>query len=157
LVRATAAGAEVVRVGIERRAGAADPRGSCQHELGADAAECAHRAAPFNELEGVASARALAPTPRNQRQSSRRYEWTQAGALLHTDAFPLPKFAQPGHWATGDRSARSVGAGKSVVIGVLDDHTRLVYCELHAAETAEAVSACLRRAAAWMREQGCGP
>jgi transposase InsO family protein len=92
-----------------------------------------------------------------KRQTSRRYEWAEAGALLHIDAFSLPKFERPGHWATGDRSRRSPGAGKTVVIGVLDDHSRLAYCELHAAESAETVSACLRRAAAWMRQQGCGP
>src|SRR3954469_13319389 len=40
---------------------------------------------------------------------------------------------------------------------VIDDHTRLAYCELHSAENAMTVSATLRRAAAWMREQGCGP
>jgi len=60
-----------------------------------------------------------------------------------------------------DRAARRASqtrdAGKVVVIGVIDDHTRLAYCELHAAENAIAVSATLRRAAAWMREQGCGP
>jgi transposase InsO family protein len=90
-------------------------------------------------------------------QSSRRYEWTEAGALLHIDAFELPKFARPGHWAHGDRSDRSRKAGKVKVIGVIDDHTRLAYCELHHAENAQAVSATLRRAAAWMAEQGCGP
>ena len=31
------------------------------------------------------------------------------------------------------------------------------YCEIHAAETAITVSATLRRAAQWFREQGCGP
>ena len=35
---------------------------------------------------------------------SRRYEWTEAGALLHIDAFELPKFDRPGHWADGDRA-----------------------------------------------------
>ena len=35
------------------------------------------------------------------------------------------------------------------MIGVIDDHTRLAYCELHAAENAITVSATLRRAAAW--------
>jgi transposase InsO family protein len=91
--------------------------------------------------------------------SSRRYEWTEAGALLHIDAFQLPKFAQAGHWAHGDRSERyrTRKAGKTVVIGVIDDHSRLAYCELHSAENAHNVSATLRRAAAWMREQGCGP
>jgi transposase InsO family protein len=92
-------------------------------------------------------------------QTTRRYEWTEAGALLHIDAFELPKFDRPGHWAHGDRSERhrTRRAGKVKVIGVIDDHTRLVYCEIHAAENAIAVSATLRRAAAWMREQGCGP
>jgi len=93
------------------------------------------------------------------RQTHRRYEWAEAGALLHIDGFELPKFAVPGHWATGQRAEhhKTRDAGKVVVIGVIDDHTRLAYCELHAAENAIAVSATLRRAAAWMRKQGCGP
>src|SRR3954470_16987344 len=92
-------------------------------------------------------------------QTTRRYEWAQAGALLHIDAFELPKFDRPGHWAHGERAERhrTRKAGKVKVIGVIDDHTRLAYCELHPSETAQAVSATLRRAAAWMREQGCGP
>jgi len=94
-----------------------------------------------------------------QRQTSRRYEWAEAGALLHIDAFSVPKFHEPGHWATGDRSKieRARDLGKTVVIGVEDDHTRLVYCELHASENAVNVSATLKRAAAWFIEQGCGP
>jgi transposase InsO family protein len=90
--------------------------------------------------------------------TTRRYEWTEAGALLHIDAFELPKFDRPGHWAHGDRSEprKTRNAGKVKVIGVIDDHTRLVYCEIHAAETAKAVSATLRRAAAWFVDQGCG-
>src|SRR4051794_27815308 len=93
------------------------------------------------------------------RQTTRRYEWTEAGALLHIDAFELPKFAVVGHWAHGDRADqhRTRRAGKVKVIGVIDDHTRLAYCELHGAENAATVSATLQRAAAWMREQGCGP
>jgi transposase InsO family protein len=92
-------------------------------------------------------------------QTTRRYEWTEAGALLHIDAFELVKFERPGHWAHGDRSEphKTRGAGKIKVIGVIDDHTRLVYTEIHAAENAKAVSATLKRAAAWFREQGCGP
>jgi len=93
------------------------------------------------------------------RQTTRRYEWTEAGALLHIDAFELPKFAVVGHWAHGDRADRhrTRKAGRVKVIGVIDDHTRLAYCELHAAENAITVTQTLRRAAAWMREQGCGP
>jgi hypothetical protein len=97
---------------------------------------------------------------RTQRpQTTRRYEWTEAGALLHIDAFELPKFEVPGHWAHGDRgeSHRTRQGGTVRVIGVIDDHTRLAYCEIHAAENKHTVSATLRRAAAWMIEQGCGP
>jgi transposase InsO family protein len=96
--------------------------------------------------------------PRAPRQSSRRYEWAQTGALLHVDALRLPKFDRPGHWATGDRSVRSRDTqGETVVIGVIDDHTRLAYCELHSSENAINCAATLRRAAVWFVEQGCGP
>jgi transposase InsO family protein len=94
------------------------------------------------------------------RQTHRRYEWAEAGALLHIDGFELPKFDQPGHWATGGQRGEQIRtrqAGKTVVIGVIDDHTRLAYCELHAAEDKHTVSATLRRAAQWFAEQGCGP
>src|SRR5512147_1961556 len=95
----------------------------------------------------------------SERQTTRRYEWAQPGALLHIDGFELPKFDTPGHWATGERAEqhKTRKAGKTAVLGGVDDHTRLAYCELHAAETANAVSATVRRAAAWLREQGCGP
>jgi transposase InsO family protein len=93
------------------------------------------------------------------RQTTRRYEWAEAGALLHIDAFELPKFDRPGHWAHGDRGEqhKTRRAGKVKIVGVIDDHTRLAYCEIHSAENARTVSATLRRAAAWMLEQGCRP
>jgi transposase InsO family protein len=91
--------------------------------------------------------------------STRRYEWAEAGALLHIDALELAKFDRPGHWAHGDRSERhrTRKAGKIKVIGVIDDHTRLAYTEIHSGETADAVSQTLTRAATWMQQQGCGP
>jgi transposase InsO family protein len=97
--------------------------------------------------------------PKRPRESSKRYEWAEAGALLHIDALRLAKFDRPGHWATGVRAEehKTRDAGETVVIGVIDDHTRLTYCELHSSETAPTVSATLRRAAAWFQEQGCGP
>jgi transposase InsO family protein len=94
---------------------------------------------------------------RGERQTHRRYEWAQPGALVHIDAFGVQRFDRPGHWAHGDRCDRQRNLGKSVVVGLLDDHSRLVYAELHAAETAAAVTATLRRGVEWMREQGCGP
>ena len=91
------------------------------------------------------------------RQTSKRFEWAQPGALLHIDTMQLPKFGRPGHWATGGRQVRSRGAGTVYVVSVVDDRSRLAYCELHAAEDRWSTSATLRRAAAWMLEQGCGP
>jgi len=94
---------------------------------------------------------------RATRETFKRFEWSQPGALLHIDAYKAPKFHQPGHRVTGDRTQRARGLGHTVVIAVQDDHTRLVYAELHSAENATNVSATLKRGAAWMREQGCGP
>jgi len=93
------------------------------------------------------------------RQTFRRFEWSQPGALLHIDAYSAPKFPSPGHRWHGDRSKvdRPGGLGKTVVIAVQDDHTRLVYAELHNAENAANVSITLRRGASWMRAQGLGP
>ena len=115
-----------------------------------------HRSTGWKVLwrHGVSRQRRSQPRP-----TTKRYEWTEAGALLHIDAFELPKFDRPGHWAHGDRGEqhRTHRAGQVKIIGVVDDHTRLAYCEIHAAENAETVSATLRRAAGWMREHGCGP
>jgi transposase InsO family protein len=96
---------------------------------------------------------------RSTRQTFKRFEWAQPGALLHIDAFKAPKFDAPGHRMTGDRNAtgRSTGLGHTVVIAVQDDHSRIVYAELHSSENAANVTATLKRAITWMREQGCGP
>lgn len=94
--------------------------------------------------------------PAKARQTTRRYEWAEPGALLHIYAFTVPRFAFEGHRIHGDRARRNRGLSNHVVVGVIDDHSRLAYCELHAAENADAVSITLTRAAAWMTEQGCG-
>ena len=97
--------------------------------------------------------------PKAPRQTFRRYEWAQPGALLHQDTKRLQRFEVPGHWATGERTeaARNRQAGYVYAHCVVDDHTRLAYVELHSADSTAAAAATLRRAAAWMREQGCGP
>jgi transposase InsO family protein len=114
-----------------------------------------HRATIYKVLRrhGVSRRR------RGQRQTFRRFEWSQPGALLHIDAYSAPKFLAPGHRVTGDRDKnhRARDLGKTVVIAVQDDHSRLVYAELHSAENAVNASITLKRATAWMREQGCGP
>ena len=95
--------------------------------------------------------------PKAPRQTFRRFEWSQPGALIHIDAFTIAKFDQPGHWATGDRTRRSRQVGKTVVIALLDDHSRVVYHELHNSENAINCAKVLCRGAVWMREQGLGP
>src|SRR3954454_18893930 len=96
---------------------------------------------------------------RDTRQTFKRFEWSQPGALLHIDAYCAPKFLTPGHRVTGDRDQnnRARGLGKTVVIAVQDDHSRVVYAELHSSENARNVTVTLRRAARWFTEQGCAP
>jgi transposase InsO family protein len=93
------------------------------------------------------------------RQTFRRYEWAQPGALLHMDTKRLERFDTPGHWATGQRSEkiRSRGAGHVYVHCVVDDHSRLAYAECHTADSAQAAAATLERAIAWLGELGCQP
>ncbi|HWH74187.1 MAG TPA: IS481 family transposase [Methylibium sp.] len=97
--------------------------------------------------------------PATQRETFRRYEWSQPGALLHMDTKRLQRFEVPGHFATGERTelARNRGSGYIYAHCVVDDNSRLGYVELHAADNAAAVTATLTRALDWMREQGCGP
>jgi transposase InsO family protein len=92
-----------------------------------------------------------------RRQSWRRYEWSEPGALLHIDGKELPRFERPGHFAHGDRSDRNRGLGSSCVISVVDDRTRLAYSELHGIEDRHSTSATLRRAVSFFKELGCGP
>ncbi len=102
---------------------------------------------------GVSRRRRSAP-----RQSYRRNEWAQPGALLHMDTKHLARFERPGHWAHGDRSGHGHdGPGTSYAHCVVDDHSRLAYVELHGADSTAAAAATLRRAIKWFREQGCGP
>jgi transposase InsO family protein len=96
-------------------------------------------------------------TPRER--FTRRYEWAEAGALLHQDTKRLQRFHAPGHWATGDRTelAHNRGAGYVYAHCVVDDRSRLAYVELHSADSAQAAAVTLERAIAWMIEQGCRP
>jgi transposase InsO family protein len=90
---------------------------------------------------------------------TRRYEWAEPGALLHMDAKQLPRFDTPGHWAHGDRSAHARNCGPARIEFahvVVDDHSRLAYVEIHRHDRGDIAAAVLRRAAAWMAEQGCG-
>jgi transposase InsO family protein len=103
------------------------------------------------------SRRRRSPQPR----STRRYEWSEPGALLHMDAKQLPVFSEPGHWAHGDRSRqlRRPNGSRELEFAhvVVDDHSRLAYVEIHRHDRGDIAAKVLRRAAIWMREQGAGP
>src|SRR3954468_21724637 len=70
-----------------------------------------HRATVWKVLKrhGVSRRR------RGTRQTFRRFEWSQPGALLHIDAYSASKFDTPGHRVTGDRAqhGRPGGLGKT--------------------------------------------
>ena len=76
------------------------------------------------------------------------------------DAKQLPRFATPGHWAHGDRSVHLKNTGPArteFAHVVIDDHSRLAYVEIHRHDRGDIAAAVLKRAGAWMTEQGAGP
>jgi hypothetical protein len=57
-------------------------------------------------------------------QSTRRYEWAEPGALLHIDAIRGSTGPAIGRTAVVPSRTAAANAGKTVVIGAVDDHTR---------------------------------
>ena len=105
-------------------------------QLGADAFGWRDGPASIDELEGAQRPawRAAAPRRAPDVQALRMDRGRRVAAYRRA---AVPKFDRPGHWATGQRAEehKTRNAGKTVVIGVIDDHTRLAYCELHARRT----------------------
>jgi transposase InsO family protein len=96
----------------------------------------------------------LSRRPRGQRQTFRRFEWSQPGALLHMDVKRLARFDAAGHWATTDRRQRTRGAGWVYLHVVIDDHSRYLYVEQHDREDALTNAGTLERAIAHFSELG---
>jgi transposase InsO family protein len=96
--------------------------------------------------------------PRRPRQAFKRYEWPCPGDLLHMDVKRYPRFRRPGHAVTGDRrtTTRDKGLGFDFAHAIVDDHSRLAYCELLADERAATVTAFLERALAWFADRRIG-
>jgi len=78
-----------------------------------------------------------------------RYEWPAAGDMIHLDIKRLGRFHQAGHRVHGDRQRCSPGAGWEYVHVAIDDHTRLAYVEVLAAQDGPACAGFLARAIAW--------
>ena len=100
----------------------------------------------------------------------RRYEHPHPGSLVHVDVKKLGNIPDGGGWRfvgrpQGDRN-RSATPGRTLskhshpklghayVHSVLDDHSRVVYSEIHNDETGATASAVLRRATAWFATRG---
>ena len=101
--------------------------------------------------------RQLLPRPRAPRPRYRRYEWSRPAALLHVDVKKLPRFEQPGHQVTGDRSRRSRRVGYDYLHCVVDDNSRFAHVELHPAQDAETCARVLERTLAELAELGLEP
>jgi hypothetical protein len=92
---------------------------------------------------------------RPPRQTFKRYEWSEPGALLHMDVKRLARFERPGHWAMGRAEQHKTrGAGWVYLHVVIDDHSRYLYAEQHPREDAETNARCLERALEHLSELG---
>ena len=95
---------------------------------------------------------------RPAREPANRYEWPCPGDLLHMDVSRYARFLRPGHRVTGDRSRTSAElerrVGYDYLHAVVDDHSRLAYCEVQADERAATVVGFLERALAFFAAHG---
>jgi transposase InsO family protein len=97
--------------------------------------------------------RGMSRMPRPAREQVRRFEWPCPGDLLQMDTKRLARFSRPGHKLTGDRSTTS--AEKKARVGwefchsIIDDHSRLVFTEIHRDERADTVTGFVERALAF--------
>jgi hypothetical protein len=87
--------------------------------------------------------RGMSRAPRPPREEVRRFEWPCPGDLIKNDTKRFARFSRPGHAVTGDRA--TTGAEKRERLGyeiahsAIDDHSRLVYTEIHHDEKADTV------------------
>lgn len=84
----------------------------------------------------------------------RRYERAHPGELLHLDLKKLGRIERPGHRVHGDRRRRVRGAGWEYAYVAIDDHSRLSFAQLHAAENGSNATQFLTQALAYYRTLG---
>jgi len=89
-------------------------------------------------------------------EPERRYERPMPGELVHIDVKKLGRVSGVGHRVTGSRAKakRTRGGGWEFVHVCVDDCTRLAYVEVLDDERADSAIAFLRRAVAWLADQG---
>jgi transposase InsO family protein len=96
---------------------------------------------------------------KTSRTRARRYEHTQPGDLVHVDVKKLGRIPDGGgHKVLGRAAGRTVkGAtkpGYAFLHHALDDHSRLVYSEIHPDERKQTAAGFWTRAAAWFTSCG---
>jgi transposase InsO family protein len=96
--------------------------------------------------------------PRAPREAFKPYEWPCPGDLLHMDIKRYRRFRRPGHPFIADERQTSkeitTKLGYDYCHAIVDDHTRLAYCELLADTRAATVTAFTERALAWFQSRG---
>jgi len=83
-----------------------------------------------------------------------RYEYPEAGDLLHLDIKKLGRFWRPGHRVTGDRQSTSDGAGWEFVHLAIDDHSRVAFGSIKPDERGDSACQALLEALRYYRSLG---
>lgn len=112
----------------------------------------------------------LTHVDRRTGEQARRYEHEYPGSLVHVDVKKLGNIPDGGGWrfvgrTQGNRNRINTpglprnkryqpNSGHAFIHSVLDDHSRVVYSEIHNDEKATTATAVLRRAAAWFAARG---
>lgn len=102
----------------------------------------------------------LSRRPKTPRTATRRFEWSEPGALLHVDTARLPRFERPGHRVRGrttETRRDKRGWGNVFLHAAVDDHSRYAYVEQHPAQDGATSAAFLRRAVEHFAELGLAP
>lgn len=89
-----------------------------------------------------------------------RYERDRPGELVHVDVKKIGRIPDGGGWRAHGRQMGSTGAKKRVRIGydyihsMVDDHSRLAYCEIHPDEQGDTAAGFIQRAAQFFKDAG---
>jgi len=104
---------------------------------------------PERTVRAVLARHGLSRLPAlNTSAGALRYERPRPGELAHVDVKKLGRIERPGHRVSGDRSARSRGAGWEFLHVCVDECTRVAYAEVLPDERTESVLGFLERAVA---------
>lgn len=83
-----------------------------------------------------------------------RYEYAEAGDMLHLDIKKLGRFHRPGHRVTADRTQNSRRAGWEFVHVALDDHSRVAFADIQPDESGRSACRALLAALRYYRTLG---